>query len=378
MYLNWGSDAGEAFEAHKDYHPFIKLVPDQNIPFPVREDLTWDNDSFYYGDRDAVFVTINHKAFEGNCGLWGITESRKYRSTPKCSGEKSDYYEVQIDTLPELSHPADEHLHALEFDYEIPAAGTERGKMADGSLAKPLKLKAKKDVASYLLDNVKKVTAGDKAYNNSVSDDGAEDFDTYEDGNLYRGMLLIARDAGYKNEDGGNVSKPVEEAVTELKIGSSETAVDALILSHEAETDLPGADFGSLQLAAKKTTKNSVKLSWKKGPDAVSYKVYGSPCGKKNSLSALAVVTKPGYTQKGLKKGTYYKYMVAAFDQDGKLLASSVMVHAATQGGKVGNCKKITTKAKKNKAVLKAGKKFSLKAKQTAEKKKLKIKVQVK
>ena len=89
--------------------------------------------------------------------------------------------------------------------------------------------------------------------------------------------------------------------------------------------------------------------------------------------------TKTKYTLKKLNgkkiaKGTYYKFIIVALDKDNNVVSSSKTIHSATLGGKVGNCKSISTKAKKNKVSIKAKKTFKLKPKQKAQKKKLKIK----
>ncbi len=75
-----------------------------------------------------------------------------------------------------------------------------------------------------------------------------------------------------------------------------------------------------------------------------------------------------------VKKGTYYKFMVVALDRNNKVLSTSKIIHVATKGGKVGNDKKVTTKAKKNKVTLKKGKTFKLRAKAVPQSKKLKVK----
>ena len=56
------------------------------------------------------------------------------------------------------------------------------------------------------------------------------------------------------------------------------------------------------------------------------------------------------------------------------MVSTSKMVHIATSGGKVGNHKSVTTKAKKNKVTLKLKKTFKLGAKAVAASKKLKVK----
>ena len=90
----------------------------------------------------------------------------------------------------------------------------------------------------------------------------------------------------------------------------------------------------------------------------------------------LTSVTKTTYTHKKLAKGTYYKFLVAAFDKSNKLLGVSNTLHIATKGGKFGNHKKVTTAAKKNSVTLASkGKSFKLKGKAVPESKKLTVKV---
>lgn len=54
------------------------------------------------------------------------------------------------------------------------------------------------------------------------------------------------------------------------------------------------------------------------------------------------------------------------------MVAISKLIHVATKGGKVGNCKKL--KVNKSKVKLKQGRKFKLKVKQIAKSKKVKLK----
>ena len=75
------------------------------------------------------------------------------------------------------------------------------------------------------------------------------------------------------------------------------------------------------------------------------------------------------YTQKKLKKGTYSKYFVSAYDKNGRILTSSKTIHVATAGGKVWNPKYV--KLNKKKRTLKKGKTFKLKA--TVKKGRLKV-----
>ena len=158
-------------------------------------------------------------------------------------------------------------------------------------------------------------------------------------------------------------AKPAPDPVlgTLKTIGSAATKISE-------NGDLAGSAFSTLQYKAKKAAKTSITFSWKAVPKAAGYVIYGARCGSK--YGKLAVVKGTSYKQSGLKKGTYYKYFISAYDKHGNILASSRSVHIATSGGKVGNTKSV--KLNKKKVSLKKGKKFKLKA--TLKNGKLKVK----
>ena len=141
-----------------------------------------------------------------------------------------------------------------------------------------------------------------------------------------------------------------------------------------------GSSFSAIQLQSTKQTKNSITLKWNKVKGASGYIVYGSPCGSKYKLQRIAKQTKNSFVYKKLKKGTYYKFTVAAYKSvDGReeVIGSSKMIHVATSGGKVTNVKKITATVKKKavkKLTLKAKKSATIAVKQTLQNKKLKLK----
>ena len=138
-------------------------------------------------------------------------------------------------------------------------------------------------------------------------------------------------------------------------------------------TVAPGATFSILLAKQKKVTNDSITISWKKANGAKSYIVYGSKSGKTDKYVKLKTVTGTSFTQKKLKKGTYYKYVVVAVG-NGKALATSKTLYIATKGGMVGNYKTITTGASDNKVNIKVGKTFKLQAAAKAESTKLKVK----
>ena len=171
-----------------------------------------------------------------------------------------------------------------------------------------------------------------------------------------------------KGEDGTNIGK-----------GASESLADRTIQAYKSEKDPKGSVFNLLQARLTKNTKTSLTLKWKKVPGAKKYIIYGNACGKKNKLKKQTTKTGTSYkvtkvNKKKLKKGTYYKFIVMAVNSKGKVISTSKIVHACTKGGKVGNDKKVKTKAKKNKVSVKKGKSFKLGAKPVAASKLLKVK----
>ena len=176
---------------------------------------------------------------------------------------------------------------------------------------------------------------------------------------------------------------------TPVGTGASAEAAEKAITTLAKDADPKGTVFARIQLKSPSQTKTSVKISWKKTSGATKYVIYGNACGAKNKMKKLATVTgsSKNFTKvagKKVKKGSYYKFMVVALDKNNKVVSTSKMIHVATKGGKVGNHKSVTVKAKiggKTKAVskvtLKKGKILALKTKLNPASKKLKVKKHV-
>lgn len=161
---------------------------------------------------------------------------------------------------------------------------------------------------------------------------------------------------------------------------------DETILSMPDDSDVEGSSFALIQARTDKIKKNSIRLQWNKVENADGYKVYGNKCGKKNRMQLLTKIEngqKTSYTQKKLKKGTYYKYIVRAYklvDGQEVTLAVSKTLHATTKGGKYGVAKSV--KIKKDKKMkskkgaytltIKQNKKYTIKASEVKESKKIK------
>lgn len=143
----------------------------------------------------------------------------------------------------------------------------------------------------------------------------------------------------------------------------------------KGDGDYKGSNFGLLRAQTTKLKKNSVTIKWNKVKNADGYIVYGAKCGAKSKYKVLKVVSAKttSYTQKKLKKGTYYKYNIVAFKYVNGVkvtLAASKKIHATTQGGKYGVAKSV--KLNKSKATIKKGKTFKIKASEIKKDKKIK------
>ena len=150
-------------------------------------------------------------------------------------------------------------------------------------------------------------------------------------------------------------------------------SVQANLSGLKEKKELSGSSFVGLQAKTKKIGTNKVTLSWKKVPGALEYGVYGSECGKKLKKITL-VKNKNAYEASGLKKGSWYKFVIVAIakDQCGqeKAISISKSVHVITAGNlKYGNFsavslskKKVTVKKKKS-VLVKAKKKKAKKTK---------------
>ena len=140
----------------------------------------------------------------------------------------------------------------------------------------------------------------------------------------------------------------------------------------EAERSITGTDtdtsdpqssqFYPLMLRAY-GQKKSIRLKWHKIKDADGYILYGSKCGTDmKRIRTIKNGKTSSCTMKNLKKGTYYKYLIAAYQNvEGKkrIMLSSKSAHAVTDGGAYGNPSKVTCKP--SAVNIKAGKAKTLK-----------------
>ncbi len=165
------------------------------------------------------------------------------------------------------------------------------------------------------------------------------------------------------------------EAEAEEKAGhKTAEATTKTMAALSDNADPANSDYKTLTLKAKKISKKSIKLQWKKVKGAAGYIIYANKCGKKNQYQQVAEVkggSKKSFTLKKiqsgkLKKNTYYKMIVAAYKVtkggESRVIATSKSIHVATTGGKNGNPAKLTLNKKK--VTVKVKKTVKLKAKQ--------------
>ncbi len=154
-------------------------------------------------------------------------------------------------------------------------------------------------------------------------------------------------------------AKEEVKAAEKVEKGAAKEAVDKLVTATKSSSDVKGADYVSFKSQSSKVSASTAKISWDKIKGAASYVVYGAENGK--TFENLGEVTATNFTQKELKKGTEYSYMVVAYDKDGKAISATKTITVTTTGGKYTDAKKVKLKSKK-KVTLKKGRKSKVKA----------------
>ena len=157
---------------------------------------------------------------------------------------------------------------------------------------------------------------------------------------------------------------------------NSGTASDSTVVSDSTgstKQDAKTTSFRKLMARVAGNTKTSLKLRWNKVKGADGYLIYAKKCASKGSYKKIKTIKKKGttsYTQKKLKKGTYYQYKVVAYktkENKKYIISTSMPVYATTKGGKYTNPKSVRIikpdrAKKKSEVIIKKGKKVQLKA----------------
>ena len=223
--------------------------------------------------------------------------------------------------------------------------------------------------SGYRGPSVGPVKKGDKIEVRSRFREGINDVFIYSPWSNIVSVNAAVTDYQYKEP----APKPAP-AITTLDGDATQEQVEKFITGLKNDNDAKGSSFWKFPAKQAKVTNNSIKMTWNKVNGAKYYLVFGNKCGSANRYVLIGQTYSTNFTHKKLKKGTYYKFLVSAFDANGKHIATSRTMHIVTKGGKYCNFKSVKTKAKKNKVTLaKKGKTFKLGAKSVKESKKLKV-----
>lgn len=150
-------------------------------------------------------------------------------------------------------------------------------------------------------------------------------------------------------------------SVTNYKLYVLNEKADKVILPLKG-SEYSRASYLPLRAKEASTGYTESTLRWTKVEDAYKYIIYRSPCGKgKTNYKRVGDTPDTGYTARKLKKHTYYKYIVVAVSNHGKMLAVSPSVHIATKGGSYANPKNLSLRNKTMR--LKRGKSASIQSK---------------
>ena len=160
---------------------------------------------------------------------------------------------------------------------------------------------------------------------------------------------------------------------TAFSKGASDEKNTADATEWKSNKDPNGIKLIDLGLKSSKQANTSISLKWNAVPGAVKYIVYGAKSGG-SYLDLVKMTDANSYkvskiVSAKLKKGTYYKFMVAALDSDWNVITTSGIIHAGTTGGKAGNYTKIKlSKPSNGKLSLSSGKSFTVKASASGKK----------
>ena len=220
--------------------------------------------------------------------------------------------------------------------------------------------------------------------------EAADEYEAYEPENADLQKLIWKSDNEKvaTTDENGKVTA-VGNGTAEITVTTEDGKITASIMITVKVPDEPTINkttsFRRLRARSVKQTKTSVTLQWNIIKDADGYFIYGNRCNtgtKSYKYRKLATITGGDistWTQKDLKKGTYYKYVVKAYRLvNGKKVVTdtSISVHAVTGGGKYGNAKAVSVTQignKKNvsKITLKMGKTAQIQAKEVKKDKKI-------
>jgi len=153
-------------------------------------------------------------------------------------------------------------------------------------------------------------------------------------------VVLPRRDHDWSNS--WDVIKPATEKQEGFKVkycayGCGTKMEEIIPKLTKEKSDSAAADKKStsvLILKQKEAKKHSITMCWNKVEGAAYYKLYGSHCNIGDKIiyekKYLTTTSKTSITRKNLNENEFYKYIVKAYDKDGKQIAQSNIVHIYT------------------------------------------------
>ena len=186
-----------------------------------------------------------------------------------------------------------------------------------------------------------------------------------------KSMTISGMSAGTTKATVKTASNETLTITITVKKPVSVTSFTSAVKKIKKDGNASGSVFGTLSARASKAGRTSITLKWNKVSGADGYIIYGNKCGTKYKFTKVATVkkTKTTYAKKKLKKGTYYKFIVAAYKKvNGKqvILSTSKTLHAVTSGTKYVNPKSLKVNA--TRVTLNQGTTYSLKATEVIQK----------
>ena len=329
-------------------------------------------------------VLIRKKGTENDPPSESVTIKAEAKSTPEATpAAKVDYTTGKLTNL------------VANAKYEITVDGKKNTVTADASgkieldpyCGKTISIVKKGNgttttdsQAQSLTINAKKTTPSESKFDTQVNDDGnivikniTSDMEySLDDGKTWKPGtgkdLVVSVGTKVLIRVKATATTPASTPIvinTVSKVSTVEAITKTITSTNtDKNIDVPGSTFSKIRLKATgKST--SIKLTWKKVSGATGYIIYGSKCGTKmKKIKTIKGASKKTYTQKKLKAGKFYKYIVAAYKVvDGKqvVLATSKSAHAmTTKNSKYSNPKSV--KVKTSKVTLKKGKSKTIKA----------------
>ena len=145
----------------------------------------------------------------------------------------------------------------------------------------------------------------------------------------------LSAPSGGGSSSGGGAVTPVQPEQP------SDTKEDVIPDEDDSSAEQPEVTPVKLEMSAGRTTKTTQKLTWEKVEGADGYEIYAAPRNTKNKTYRLKLQrtvkgTRTGYTVKGLKGGTAYRYVIKAYRiVDGeKVYIARSAIRATAKGNK--------------------------------------------